>query len=46
MCGGLQRRKTKAKRCKYKRKKEVNEQFGRKMNMDVEENFFLELIVV
>ena len=37
MYGGLQE-KRKVKRCLYQVKKEVNEQFGRKMNKDVDGN--------
>ena len=40
MCthGNLQRRKIKIKMCIYQSEKEVNEQFGRKMNRDVSGN--------
>ena len=38
MYGSLQQRREKLKRCIYQSKKKVNEQFGRKMNEDVNGN--------
>ena len=40
MRGSVQKRKDKAKRCIIQSKKKVTEQFGSKMNEDVNENSF------